>query len=203
MAVAGAATATGQPATAQAPTAVVAEAARCPAGRPLLIHGATVVTMDRARAILPDTDVLMMDSKIKAVGKRLTAPQAIVVIGAKGALLIPGFVDTHRHMWKSALRGVRSTSTGRRPTTSVRYRPCSPTLRPRTSTPAKPRHGRCAVRRRHHRRRLVPRELHPRPCRRRGLDLARARRLAEASHDHMRTAVGETAWQHFINPPRT
>jgi 5-methylthioadenosine/S-adenosylhomocysteine deaminase len=97
--------ATGLPATAQAATTAVTPA-RFPAGRPLLIRGATVVTMDRARGILPDTDVLVMDRKIKAVGKRLAAPQATAVIEAKGALLIPGFVDTHRHMWQSALRGI-------------------------------------------------------------------------------------------------
>ncbi|MFI1358421.1 amidohydrolase family protein [Streptomyces sp. NPDC020898] len=106
VAAAGAAMATGLPATAQAATAAVTEPARFPAGRPLLIRGATVVTMDRTRGILPDTDVLVVDKRIKAVGRRLAAPRAAAVIEAKGALLIPGFVDTHRHMWQSALRGI-------------------------------------------------------------------------------------------------
>ncbi|MDT9696902.1 hypothetical protein [Streptomyces sp. P17] len=34
------------------------------------------------------------------------------------------------------------------------------------------------------------------------VDLPRARRLAEASRDHLRTAVGEAAWQRLIGPPR-
>ncbi|MEV0224941.1 amidohydrolase family protein [Streptomyces sp. NPDC050704] len=106
VAAAGTAIATGLPATAQAATTAVTEPARFPAGRPLLIRGATVVTMDRVRGILPDTDVLVVDKRIKAVGKRLAAPQATAVIEAKGALLIPGFVDTHRHMWQSTLRGI-------------------------------------------------------------------------------------------------
>lgn len=36
-----------------------------------------------------------------------------------------------------------------------------------------------------------------------GLDLARARRLAEAMRDHVRSAVGEEAWRNYIDPPRT
>ncbi|MFF3346434.1 amidohydrolase family protein [Streptomyces sp. NPDC002779] len=79
---------------------------RFPAGRPLLIRGATVVTMDTGQGILPGTDVLTTGNKIKAVGANLSAPHGTAVIEAHGALLIPGFVDTHRHMWQSALRGL-------------------------------------------------------------------------------------------------
>jgi hypothetical protein len=34
-----------------------------------------------------------------------------------------------------------------------------------------------------------------------GLDLPRARRLAEATRDHFRAGVGEAVWQKFIDPP--
>ncbi|MFF4357642.1 amidohydrolase family protein [Streptomyces sp. NPDC001604] len=91
---------------AQAATTSVTEPDRFPAGRPLLIRGATVITMDRAHGILPDTDVLVVRERIKAVGRRLSAPHGAAVIDAKGALLMPGFVDTHRHMWQSVLRGM-------------------------------------------------------------------------------------------------
>ncbi|MGJ5895282.1 amidohydrolase family protein [Streptomyces niveiscabiei] len=73
-----------------------------PAGRPLLIRRATVVTMDRGT--LPDTDVLIEGNRIAAIGKNLSAPAT--VIDAHGGLLVPGFVDTHRHMWQTTLRGV-------------------------------------------------------------------------------------------------
>ncbi|MFE6358763.1 amidohydrolase family protein [Streptomyces sp. NPDC057806] len=79
---------------------------RFPAGRPLLIRGATVVTMDTGPGILPGTDVLVTDGTIAAVGPHLSAPHGTAVIEAHGAPLIPGFVDTHRHMWQSALRGL-------------------------------------------------------------------------------------------------
>lgn len=77
-----------------------------PSGRPILIRRATVVTMDPRRGVLPETDVLIRGTTIAAVGKRLSAPEHATVIDAAGALLLPGFVDTHRHMWQSAFRGV-------------------------------------------------------------------------------------------------
>jgi len=36
-----------------------------------------------------------------------------------------------------------------------------------------------------------------------GLNLTRARRLAERSRDHIRSAVGERAWGTFLNPPQS
>lgn len=62
--------------------------------------------MDSQAGVLPETDVLVRGTTIKAVGKRLAAPADAIVIDADGALLLPGFVDTHRHMWESSLRGV-------------------------------------------------------------------------------------------------
>jgi 5-methylthioadenosine/S-adenosylhomocysteine deaminase len=76
------------------------------AGRPILIRRATVLTMEPGRRVLPDTDVLVRGASVAAVGTRLSAPPHTTVIDAAGALLLPGFVDTHRHMWQSAFRGV-------------------------------------------------------------------------------------------------
>ncbi|MEV7170498.1 amidohydrolase family protein [Streptomyces sp. NPDC093224] len=88
-------------------TEPAAEAARAfPSDRPVLIRRATVITMDPRRGVLADTDVLVRGTTIEAVGKRLPAPPHATVIDAAGALLLPGFVDTHRHMSETALRGV-------------------------------------------------------------------------------------------------
>lgn len=81
-----------------------AEPATFASGRPILIRRATVVTMDRG--VLSETDVLIRGTTIAAVGQRLAAPPHASVIDAGGGLLLPGFVDTHRHMWQSAFRGV-------------------------------------------------------------------------------------------------
>ncbi|GAB2981052.1 amidohydrolase family protein [Streptomyces pseudoechinosporeus] len=101
----GAAAALGATAVAS-PAAAASTAYSFPSGRPILIRRATVVTMDPARGVLPETDVLVRGTTIAAVGKRLPAPAHTTVIDAGGALLLPGFVDTHRHMWQSAFRGV-------------------------------------------------------------------------------------------------
>ncbi|RLV50564.1 amidohydrolase [Nocardioides mangrovicus] len=67
-------------------------------------HG-TVLTMDDARTVLPDADVLVVDDKIEAVGTNLTVPEGTEEIDASGGILMPGMVDTHRHMWQTAMRG--------------------------------------------------------------------------------------------------
>lgn len=77
-----------------------------PSDRPILFRGATVITMDPQRGVLPETDVLVQDTTIASVGKNLAAPQHATVIDAAGALLLPGFVDTHRHLCDTAIRGV-------------------------------------------------------------------------------------------------
>src|SRR5258705_140500 len=44
------------------------------AGRPVLLRGGTVLTMDDAHTILADADVLVTGDRIAAVGPRLEAP---------------------------------------------------------------------------------------------------------------------------------
>ncbi|MEU7334794.1 amidohydrolase family protein [Streptomyces sp. NPDC007074] len=74
-------------------------------GRPLLFRNATVLSMDPAIGLLEGGDVLVRAGLIERVGHALTAPEDAVVIDATGGILMPGMVDTHRHMWQTALRG--------------------------------------------------------------------------------------------------
>jgi Tol biopolymer transport system component/imidazolonepropionase-like amidohydrolase len=66
----------------------------------LLLSGGRVVTM-KGDEVIEDGDVLIVDNRIKAVGKRgsLTVPANAKVIDAKGKTITPGFVDVHAHMW--------------------------------------------------------------------------------------------------------
>ena len=73
-----------------------------------LLRGGTVITSARAGEVLPDTDILISaDGTIEAIGRALDANGADVVDVA-GRIVLPGFVDTHRHTWQSVVRNVAS-----------------------------------------------------------------------------------------------
>lgn len=75
-------------------------------GRPILFRGGTVLSMDPAIGLLEGGDVLVRGKRIDSVGRDLQAPDEAVVVDATGGILMPGMVDTHRHMWQTALRGL-------------------------------------------------------------------------------------------------
>ncbi|MFD5830691.1 amidohydrolase family protein [Lentzea sp. NPDC060358] len=70
-----------------------------------LVRGGAVVTLDSATGDLPRGDVRVEDGRIAAVAARLDVPGADVV-DATGKIVLPGFVDSHRHTWQTAFRGV-------------------------------------------------------------------------------------------------
>jgi 5-methylthioadenosine/S-adenosylhomocysteine deaminase len=74
-------------------------------GRPILFRNATVLSMDPALGVLEGGDVLVRGQRIEQVGLAVTAPDDATVIDATGGILMPGMIDTHRHMWQTALRG--------------------------------------------------------------------------------------------------
>lgn len=82
-----------------------ADSDRFPAGRPVVFRNATVLTIDPSLGVVEGGDVLVVDDKIAAVGHHLVVPDGTVEIDATDGILMPGMVDTHRHMWQTALRG--------------------------------------------------------------------------------------------------
>ena len=70
-----------------------------------LIRNGTVVSIDDDIGILSECDVLVNDDKIQAVGPQLEVEDA-EVIDAAGTVVAPGFIDTHRHLWQTILRGM-------------------------------------------------------------------------------------------------
>ena len=68
-----------------------------------LVAGGHVLTMDPALGEFPAADVLIENGAISAVGPNLDAPGA-EVIDASSMIVMPGFVDTHRHTWQTAVR---------------------------------------------------------------------------------------------------
>lgn len=78
-----------------------------------LFRGGTVLSMDPDIGDLTTGDVLVTDGRIAAVAPHVDMgehPDAEVV-DATGRILIPGFVDTHRHTWETAIRGCAPNAT--------------------------------------------------------------------------------------------
>jgi len=73
--------------------------------RPVVLRGGTVLTVDSARSVLTGHDVLVVDDRIAAIGVDLPVPDGTVEIDATGGIVMPGMIDTHRHMWQTAMRG--------------------------------------------------------------------------------------------------
>jgi 5-methylthioadenosine/S-adenosylhomocysteine deaminase len=68
-----------------------------------LIRNGIVLTQDPSIGELPQADVLIDGDRILEVGRNIAAPDA-TVIDASGDIVIPGFVDTHRHSWETSIR---------------------------------------------------------------------------------------------------
>ncbi|MEU9112941.1 amidohydrolase family protein [Streptomyces sp. NPDC048483] len=68
-----------------------------------LLRDGLVIDTDPQPAVRPHTDVLVEDGRIAAVGTRLPVHDA-QMIDAREMIVLPGFVDTHRHLWQTILR---------------------------------------------------------------------------------------------------
>jgi cytosine/adenosine deaminase-related metal-dependent hydrolase len=73
--------------------------------QPIVLRGGTVLTVDAGRTVLDAHDVLVVDDRIAAIGVDLPVPDGTVEIDASGGIVMPGMIDTHRHMWQTAMRG--------------------------------------------------------------------------------------------------
>jgi 5-methylthioadenosine/S-adenosylhomocysteine deaminase len=76
----------------------------------MLLSGGYVLTMDDEIGDIPGGDVLIEDGDLVAVGRDLAVPDA-QVIDVSGSIVLPGFVDTHRHTWETAIRGCGQDAT--------------------------------------------------------------------------------------------
>jgi cytosine/adenosine deaminase-related metal-dependent hydrolase len=80
---------------------------RSPGRGRVLLHGATVLTMDPQLGDLARGDVLLNGAVIEAVGPDL-GPQVtdpdLLVLDLPGMIVLPGLVDGHRHCWQNQLR---------------------------------------------------------------------------------------------------
>ncbi len=70
-----------------------------------IIRGGTILSMDPNVGDLPVGDVLIEGDRIVEVGPTIDVEGA-EVIDASGMIVMPGFVDTHRHIWEGILRNI-------------------------------------------------------------------------------------------------
>jgi 5-methylthioadenosine/S-adenosylhomocysteine deaminase len=70
-----------------------------------VVRNAYVVTMDPKLGDIPVADVHVRNGSLVAVGPNLSAP-GVEEIDGRNRLALPGFVDTHFHLWGSFARGI-------------------------------------------------------------------------------------------------
>ena len=76
--------------------------------RQILIKGGTVLSLDPGVGDFDTADVLLDGTKIAAVGPDLTAQASrdARIFDARHCIVMPGFIDTHRHLWEGPLRNI-------------------------------------------------------------------------------------------------
>jgi 5-methylthioadenosine/S-adenosylhomocysteine deaminase len=80
----------------------------------LVVSGGIVVTMDGARAIIPDGGVAIQGDTIVAVGTRADIEgrfKGAQTIDARGKLVLPGFINGHTHVPMTLFRGLHDDVT--------------------------------------------------------------------------------------------
>jgi 5-methylthioadenosine/S-adenosylhomocysteine deaminase len=69
-----------------------------------LLRGGRVLTLDRGIGDFEQADVLIEGAKIAMVQPNIRATAK--VIDASNMIVMPGFIDTHRHAWEAPLRNI-------------------------------------------------------------------------------------------------
>jgi len=96
-----------------------------------LIKGGTVLSLDQGVGNFYKADVLLEGSRIMEVAEQIRASDA-QVINAENMIVMPGFIDTHRHMWKGILRNISADLSleGEESYTDYIYHKLAPVFRP-------------------------------------------------------------------------
>jgi 5-methylthioadenosine/S-adenosylhomocysteine deaminase len=77
--------------------------------RRILLKGGSIISMDAKIGDLAQGDVLIEGKKIAAIAPDLNVADA-QVIDARDTIIVPGFVDCHRHSWEAPLRRINPNS---------------------------------------------------------------------------------------------
>jgi 5-methylthioadenosine/S-adenosylhomocysteine deaminase len=83
----------------------------------MLIKNGLVVTMDPKRRVIKNGAIIFEEDLITNVGKTKDLEKSYSgdTIDAKGKMVLPGFVNTHNHLYQTIIRGLRDDGEGKRP----------------------------------------------------------------------------------------
>ena len=66
----------------------------------------TILTMDDVRRELNGNDILLRDGVVAEIGENLSIPAGAEIVDAQNAVVTPGLVNTHHHLYQSLTRAV-------------------------------------------------------------------------------------------------
>ena len=66
----------------------------------------TILTMDDTRRELNGHDILLRDGVISQIGEKISVPDGAEIVDAQNAVVTPGLVNTHHHLYQSLTRAV-------------------------------------------------------------------------------------------------
>lgn len=76
-----------------------------------LLRNGSIITVDRATGVLHNADILVRDGIIEKIGRGLS-PKGAEVIDASSFIVMPGFVNSHCHLWSTIGRSFTAREGG-------------------------------------------------------------------------------------------
>lgn len=77
-----------------------------------LIRNATIISMDKQVGDLENASILIRNGGISEIGLITNPPEGVPVIDGSGAIVMPGLIDCHWHLWTSLLRSMSGYTEG-------------------------------------------------------------------------------------------
>lgn len=75
----------------------------------ILLQGGTLLIHDSNKHVVPlRSDLLIQDDCIHQIKDQIPPPNGATIINCQGAIISPGFINTHKHLWQSQQKGLHS-----------------------------------------------------------------------------------------------